>query len=228
MPDLPIMLKVAGRRCVIVGGGSVALRRARAMLACGADVTVIAPKITRELDELAFANRGLTVHCRPYRPDDLNNALIVVIATNNEAVNDQVTFDASATGILINRTDESEAGDVAIMAHDRRGPITLAVHSGGVSAAASVAIRDELLSQLDEAWITLLNEAATYRQRIQSMIPDAGQRQSVLRQLGSREALDALKSGGVEQLRDYYQSLLDAYDASPQPDAPTQNTTPEP
>jgi len=219
MPDMPIMLKVAGRRCLIVGGGSVALRRAKALLACGAEVTVIAPKITRELDELAFANRGLTVHCRPYQKEDLSNATLVVIATDNEAVNDQVAFDASVTGILINRTDESDAGDVQVMAHDRRGPITVAVHSGGGSAAASAAIRDELITNLDEAWITLLEEASAYRARIQSLIPDPAQRQAILRKLGSPEAIYALKSGGVEKLREYYEALLTspAAIASPEP-----------
>lgn len=202
MSHWPVMLKVQGRRCVIVGGGRVALRRAASLLECQARVTVIAPQIAPEL-------RSLAVTCveRAYQAGDLANALLVVVATNDPAVNAQVAADAAAAGVLVNRSDDPEAGDLSIPAHAHHGPITLAVTTGGISATAAAQIRRELSQALDPAWEQLLAIAAPYRDLIQQRMPAGSQRVARLSKLCDSEAMALLKVHGSEAFGRYCEQL---------------------
>ncbi|MFA9479066.1 bifunctional precorrin-2 dehydrogenase/sirohydrochlorin ferrochelatase [Phycisphaerales bacterium AB-hyl4] len=197
MPShLPIMLKLSGRRCVIVGGGPVALRRAQAMLDCDADVTVIAPQI----DDALAALPDLIVHQRPYEPGDLADAVLVVVATDDPAVNDRVARDADERGVLVNRADDPAAGDVAIPAHAHHGPITLAVYTAGRSASAAATIRRSLSDQLDPDWPRLLEAVGLYREQIQARVADPAERHARLRRLTDADAMAILKAQGVDAL----------------------------
>ncbi|MEL7088221.1 MAG: NAD(P)-dependent oxidoreductase, partial [Planctomycetota bacterium] len=126
-PHLPVMLNLRGRRCVVVGGGAVAARRAASLVACGAQVVVVAPAMDEKLDTLLIerAERG-------YASGDLDGAFLVVIATDQPEVNQQVTADAAEERVLINRADEAipapapgsetrrdprMGGDFTVMAH---------------------------------------------------------------------------------------------------------------
>lgn len=197
-PRLPVMLNLAGRRCVVVGGGATAVRRCRSLLECGAQVTVVAPQCDPAL-------AGLPVRWveRPYEDGDLRGAALVVVATDDPLMNVLIAEEAAARGVLVNRADEPNAGDFTVMAHARRQTLTLAVDSGGASASAAAAIRDAMLDQLDPDWITLLQEAAPMRQKIQGLGLAARERQRRLRQLTDDRAMGILKDCGVAALREH-------------------------
>ena len=203
MPDLPAMLKVRGWRVVIVGGGAVARRRAVALIEAGADVTVIAPQIDAELAAL-----DVQIERRAYCSADLAGARLVIIATDSREVNQQVAADAAAAGALVNRADDPDAGDLAIPAHAYRGPITLAVSTAGISARAAAQIRDDLLANLDPAWIELLTIVAPFRGRLQERVHDAAKRNDALRALVSDEAMALLKLEGADALRRRSEAIL--------------------
>lgn len=201
--DLPVMLKVRDRRCLIVGGGSVAVRRAGALLKAGARVAVVAPQIDPEL-----AGLPMDVHTRAYQPSDLDDAMLVVIATDNPQVNAQVAADARQRGVLVNRADDPDQGDLTIPAHAQHGPITLAVHTGGISAGAAAEIRRGLSAALDPDWPRLLEVVAPYRDRIQQSTPDREARRKLLAQLSDPQAMTLLKTQGPEALRQHCERLL--------------------
>lgn len=221
MHDLPVMLKVRGRRCVVVGGGGVAARRARALRDAGAQVVVIAPQIAPEL-----ASLGVTYLQRAYRPGDLAGAWLAVAATDDPAVNQQVAREAAQSGVLINRADDPEAGDWTVPAHAHHGPVTLAVHTGGVSASAAAAIRRQLSAALDPDWPALLAAVAAYRDRIQRRFADPQDRQQRLRKLTDEQAMNILKSQGVDALRRYCESLAAGPDDPPAAGDPPPLDTP--
>ncbi len=204
MAGLPAVLRVCERRCLVVGGGPVALRRVRGLLEAGAAVTVVAPRI-----DDALAAMAVTLHRRPFEPEDLDGMFLVVAATDSSAVNAQVAAEAASRRVLVNRTDDPEAGDVTIPAHARRGPITVAVDTGGISAAAAAAIRDELLDQLDADWPRLIEHAAPYRERIAAAFTDAPRRRARMVALTSPSAMRAWKSGGTAAFEAYCARLLD-------------------
>lgn len=202
MNDLPVMLKVVGRLCVVVGGGAVAARRIAVLEECGARVRVIAP------DAAKLKADGIEIVPRNFQSGDLRGAVLVVVATDDPSVNEAVAADAASDGVLVNRADDSAAGDITIPAHSHHGPITLAVGTGGISAAAAAAIRRGLDAALDPAWPRLLELIAPYRASIQERFGDAGERQSRLVRLADGEMLNLLKSGGEAAVRARADSLL--------------------
>ncbi|MCX5661597.1 MAG: bifunctional precorrin-2 dehydrogenase/sirohydrochlorin ferrochelatase [Planctomycetota bacterium] len=207
MPDLPAMLHVSGRRCVVVGGGAVARRRVVSLLEAGALVTVVAPRIDAEFAALAVTSAitsAVTKLERPYQPGDLADAFLVVIATDDPAVNQRVADDARAAHVLVNRADDPQAGDLRIPAHAHHGPVTLAVNTNGVSAAAAATIRRELSAALDPDWPRLLEAVAPFRAALQSPAgePDPARRLEMLRRLTDAEAMQTLKTQGLDALRE--------------------------
>lgn len=201
------MLKLEGRRCLVVGGGAVALRRSRVLLAADATVDVVAPEIDPALQDM-----DVTIHPRAFEPADLDEAFLVVTATSDTAMNDRVAKLAAERRILVNRPDDAPKGDFVIPAHRHEGRLTLAVHSGGVSASAAGQIRDQLLGKLDPDWIQLLELIAPYRGKLQTLIEDPKERQIVLRKLASPPMLDLLKSSGADALVEACERLVADYD----------------
>lgn len=198
------MLNIRGKRCVVIGGGPVALRRTRALLEAGAAVTVIAPELDPDLTALP-----IELCRRTYQEGDLAGAFLVVIASDIPDVNAAVSREARPLGVLVNRADAPDEGDFTVPAHAHHGPITLAVHTGGVSAAAAAAIRRQLSDALDPRWLVLIERATAYRSIIQERFADPDERRRRLRKLADPEALAILRGRGETALDDYYKALTE-------------------
>jgi uroporphyrin-III C-methyltransferase/precorrin-2 dehydrogenase/sirohydrochlorin ferrochelatase len=125
MSGYAVELEVAGRLVIVVGGGAVALRRTKALVDAGANVTVIAPDVTGELADLPVAVRR-----RRYRAGDLTGAWLVHAATDNQAVNAAVAADAERERIWCVRADDAAASAARTPAVTRHGAVTVAVTSG--------------------------------------------------------------------------------------------------
>ena len=122
----PLMLSMAGRRAVIVGGGSVALRRARGLLESGAHVVVIAPSVVAELADLP-----VTILRRRYRDGDLSAAWLAHAATDDPDVNAMVAAEAERHRVWCVRADDATASAAWTPAVTRHGEVTVAVTAGG-------------------------------------------------------------------------------------------------
>ncbi len=207
MSDLPVILCVTGRRCVVVGGGAVACRRAGSLRDAGADVVVIARRIEPE-HERVLTGLGVEIERRPYQQGDLKGAMLVVIATDDLEVNRQVAQEARASGVLINRADEPSEGDLMIPAHAHHGPVTVAVYTGGASSSAAGAIRRELSAALDEDWPKLLEIVGPYREVIRRDVLTPTLRRERLAALGGESAMATLKRDGLEGLRRYCDEIV--------------------
>ena len=133
---LPLQLSVTGRRCVVVGAGRVGARRARSLVDAGAVVLVVGPEPDPAVVELARTG-AVELASRPVDDDDLAGAFLVVVATGEREVDERVGASARAAGSLVNRADDVRAGDVAFPAVVRRGPVTLAVSTGGRAPAVA-------------------------------------------------------------------------------------------
>jgi len=201
------MLDVLGRRCVVVGGGPVALRRAKALLDAGAEVIVVAPDVEPGLLALEKEGGPITIHKRGFEPRDMDQAFLAVIATNIERVNEGADWAARERGVLINRADAGERSYATFMAAHRQGPLTIAVHTGGASASAAKAIRDQLVEHLDPDWQTLLQYAQDSRESLLNIV-DPAKRRNALLSLVNEQAMHTLKSRGADALRAYYAELM--------------------
>jgi precorrin-2 dehydrogenase/sirohydrochlorin ferrochelatase len=138
--DYPVFLDLAGVPVLVVGGGQVALRKLLGLVEAGAAVSVIAPAVVDGIAEVA------AVQARPYATGDLAGFRLVVTATDDPAVNAQVAADARAAGVFVNSADDPENCTFILPAIARRGPITVAVSTGGVSPALASRLRDEIAS----------------------------------------------------------------------------------
>lgn len=147
MSDFPIALHGERITAVVVGGGSVGTRKALALVEAGAQVRVVSPQVTPELDAAERA-RELTVVRESYSAEHLGRSVLVVAATDSREVNAQIAVDAHASGKLVNITDYPDEGNFHTMALHRSGDVTIAVSSGGVPGAAA-RIRDAIAERFD-------------------------------------------------------------------------------
>ena len=139
----PVFLEMKDRRCVVIGGGTVAERRVEGLVAVGANVTVISPAITDRLRNML--TQGAIRHvAREYRTGDRAGYDLVFVATDNSEINAAVAAEAPSLRIWVNSADDPDHCDFILPAVIRRGDLAVAVSTGGVSPAATRAIREEL------------------------------------------------------------------------------------
>ena len=194
----PILLDLSNRRVVIIGGGTVAARKAKSVIAGGGSLgllSLVAPEISQEVP--CEVERILD----RYRPGYLDGASLVFAATDSPEVNDAVVRDARSRGILVCRTDRPDDGDFIVPAVHRDGSITVAVSTNG--PALSAFVRDEIASKFDANLSALADEMRALRPLITASKLAATRRSEILRSLASRNALDVLASGGPTALRDW-------------------------
>ena len=164
MTDLPIALHGERIAAVVVGGGSVGTRKALALAAAGAQVTVVSPIVTALLEE-AERSRRITIVREAYHNDHLDSATLVVAATSSREVNAQIALDANSRGKLVNITDHPDEGNFHTMALHRSGDVTIAVSSGGVPGAAA-RIRDAIAERFDGRYERAVSALRGLRSRL--------------------------------------------------------------
>ncbi|MEW6376850.1 MAG: bifunctional precorrin-2 dehydrogenase/sirohydrochlorin ferrochelatase [Thermodesulfobacteriota bacterium] len=153
---LPAFLDIHGKKCIVVGGGKVALRKVKILLDCGANVTVISPTLHPDLAQLVN-KKALHRISREYKSGDLGDAVIVIAATDVKEINDQATDEAKRLGALVNVVDDPEPSDFIIPSFFRRKDLTIAVSTSGMSPALAKKIRTTLEEKFGEEYALLLS-----------------------------------------------------------------------
>lgn len=161
-PRYPVALTVAGRLCVVVGGGAVATRKVGSLLEAGARVRVVSPTLSAALVDWVAAGR-LTAERRAYQPGDLRGAFLAVAATDDRAVNAAVAAEARAERALVTVGDDPAASDVVGVAVIRRGGLTVTVATEGRSPAVARLVREVLEEMLTPEYAALLELVAAER-----------------------------------------------------------------
>jgi siroheme synthase-like protein len=164
MSDFPIALHGERILALVVGGGSVGTRKALALVEAGAQVRVVSPLVTPELDAAERA-RELTIVRESYCAEHLGRSMLVVAATESREVNAQIAIDAHASGKLVNITDYPDEGNFHTMAIHRSGDVTIAVSSGGVPGAAA-RIRDAIAERFDGRYERAVSALRGLRSRL--------------------------------------------------------------
>ena len=206
---LPVVLRLAGRRVVVVGAGPVAARKIASLRVAEPDLVVIAPEATDDLAALA-AEGALAWHQRRYAPGDLQGAWLVVAATGVTAHDDAVAADAERAGIWCVRTDGE--GSAALAATVQRGPVQVAVTTGGAGPALAAALRRELASVVGEEWGVLAGLLGELRadpevQRALADVP-SDERARRWRSIITFDTLTMIRDGNVTGAREVARSCL--------------------
>jgi siroheme synthase-like protein len=187
---LPILIEGSAVRVLLVGGGTVASRKAAVLLEAGAHLRVVAPAIADELRAMVATGRVELVE-RGYQSGDVADAQLVVAATDDRAVNAAVLADAQAASRLVNVADAPAAGSFTTMATHRSGELVVGVSAGGVPGAAA-RIRDAIAIRFDGRYARALAELAAVRR----LLLDRGERDAWRRH--ATETFGASFCDGVE------------------------------
>jgi siroheme synthase-like protein len=161
----PMSLKIRGKRCVVVGGGQVARRKVRGLLEYGASVEVISPEPCPELNKLVETGE-IKVLRRRYQPGDLRGAFLAIAATDSRALNRQVVKEAKDRAVLVNVADDPQNSDFIVPSYLRRGTLTIAVSTGGVSPALARKIRTRLERELGDEYASLVRLVGEVRAEV--------------------------------------------------------------
>ena len=148
----PVFLNLTGRRCVIIGGGQIAEGKISKLLDSGAKIIVISPDATQGIR--GFAERGqIEFDLRKYQEGDLQGAFLVIAATNDRVVNQEIFEEAEKQGILLNAVDDMPRCSFIAPSIVEKGPVTVAISTGGASPALARKLREnmEVSSALDWA-----------------------------------------------------------------------------
>jgi siroheme synthase-like protein len=148
-------LNIRRKKCLVVGGGSVALRKVNTLVSCAADVTVISSRVHQGLMRLARRKIIHVIH-RDYEPGDLKGAFVVVAATDDRKVNRRMAEDAKKVRALVNVVDDPESSDFIVPAVVRRGNFTVAISTGGRSPALSRKLRERLETMFGAEYSSLV------------------------------------------------------------------------
>ena len=165
MSALTLSIDMQGKCAVIVGGGTVALRKLRTLLKTGAAVQVIAMDICPEIS--ALSDDGvLSVTIGPYVESALDDAFLVVAATDNPVVNEQVCRDARSRRILVSVADNPTAGDCTFPAILKRGDLEISVSTGGRCPTFAADVRDSIKAHIGHEYGAILDRLAEEREKL--------------------------------------------------------------
>ncbi len=202
------------KKCVaIVGGGTVALRRTRTFLACGAVVRVVAPAVHDEIRQMHEAGR-IAWEPRAFQPADAA-AFLTCAATDDPSINEAVGRAARAAGSLLLRADDADLGDLAVPAHRHLGPITVAIATGGASAQRAAALCDAACEAIPSQLPELLEAVKPWRSWLRRHVTDAEQRRVTLGLMAGDDALSILRTQGRAALDDHLTLIAERATDSP-------------
>lgn len=175
----PVLLNLKGKKCVVAGGGKVAERKALSLLRSGAEVTVISPECTERLKKENLKGR-IKYISRRYKKGDLKNAFLVIAATDSGETNKRISEDAP---YLVNIVDMPLLCNFIAPSVVRRGPLTIAVSTSGISPSLARTIRKELEGLYGREFVKHLNYIKKMRVKALSGIKNDKERIKFLRGL---------------------------------------------
>ena len=197
----PVNLVVAGRPCLVVGGGPVAARKAAGLAACDARVHVVATRVGPEVRQL-----DVTWEERPYEPGEVARYRLAVAATGDPEVDGAVFADGETAGVWVNSADDPANCSFTLPAIVRRGPVVLTVSTGGHSPALAVWLKERLAATIGPEYEVLAGLLSEERDAVRAegrSTEDIDWRRAL-----ESDMLELIRSGHVEQAKERLQACL--------------------
>jgi len=203
----PVFLDISDKPCAVVGGGEVACRKVQRLLQCGARVTVIADALSPELE--ALKARGEITHIDDqYAAEHIASALIVIGATDNRHVNEQIFRDARTERILVNIVDEPERCDFILPSIVERGDLAVAVSTGGKSPALAKRLRRELEQIFGTEYEIYLDIMGQIREMVLARGKSSDENRKIFELLIQSDLLDLIRKKDWNAVRNLIREIL--------------------
>lgn len=164
-PLYPVSLDIDGKRCLVVGGGTVAARKIKALLLCGGIVQIISPRACKVISRLAESGEIDWLR-RGYQPGDVKDAFLVFAATDDPDVQKMVADEAARHHVLLNSADSPELSDFHVPAKIRRRDLVITVSTGGGSPALARLLKMQLAGEYGEEYGVLVALMARIRRQV--------------------------------------------------------------
>ncbi|WP_372865489.1 siroheme synthase CysG, partial [Spongiibacter sp.] len=213
MDFLPLFTKLEGKTCLLVGGGEVALRKARLLHKSGAVLRVVAPDIVAELEQLAKEG-GQCLHA-DYRLDYLDGVFLAIAATDDESLNQRVSQDCNARHIPVNVVDNPDLCSFILPAIIDRSPLVVAVSSGGKSPVLARMIRSRLESSIPAAYGRLADLVGNFRDAVKARFDDIEDRRHFWEETLQGPVAEMVYAGKEKAAGEMLQSLIDSAELRP-------------
>lgn len=207
----PVMLKVAHKRCVIIGGGTVAARKLATLLAADALVTVIAPDFCEAVQKQA-AVPGCTLFKDSYKPEHLEAAFVVIAATNDKAINRQICADAPC---LVNNITEPELSNFTVPVSLSEGNMTLALATGGMPAFTRL-LKEQLAHFLTPQLADFNDFLLSQRDVVKSIDSTSEERTAFWRSVLNQDLLNLIMAGETAQAKEKLRDAVNSFRTQPQ------------
>jgi len=214
MDYLPIFLNLRGERCLVVGGGDIALRKASMLLRAGAEVQVVAPEILPVLREKLEDGKG-GFRLGHYRPADLAGAVLAVAATDHRTVNRQVSEDCRARGLPVNVVDDPALCSFIFPSIVDRSPLMVAVSSAGASPVLARLLRARLESTIPAGYGRLADICGEFRALAKQTFPDTNERRAFWEQELQGRFAELVYAGSEDAAREHLRKAFAAAQPTP-------------
>lgn len=203
----PINVDIRGKDCLVVGGGPIAERKAESLLLAGGKVRLVSPEVTETIEQ--WANEGkIALSKRPFAPEDLSGSFLVIGATNDKSVQDQVYQLCQKQNILVNIVDVPSRCNFIFPAVIRRGDFTLAISTNGASPGFSKKMRRQLESQFGEEYGVFLDWMGKARSQVLGKLPIEEERKKAFQSLIDSPVLELLQQGKEKEARETFDQIL--------------------
>jgi len=205
---MPISVSLKDRRCLVVGGGPVALRKVESLLDYDTTITVVAPEASEKLEYHARRGR-IALERREYRSPEAADYGLVISATNDASLNGRVHDDARGAGALVNVVDDPRHSDFIFPAVIRRDCLTAAISTDGKAPFVSGHLRLVLENVFPEHWGRLMRLAAAFRSRVRAeWADDPAKRDACYAEFLEADWKSLLKESSGEQIEDELTRML--------------------
>jgi len=197
-------LKLTGRRCLVVGGGEIALEKVEGLLACDGDVTVVAPEANEAIQELAREG-SVAWERREYGgPEDLEGVFMVIASTDDTDVNIGIYEDAEKRAMLVNVVDVPPLCNFILPAIVRTGPLAIAISTAGASPALAKRIKAEIADEYGEPYARLAELLNEVRGWAKGNLPTYQDRKVFFESIvnGEPDPVELLRTGDERSVRD--------------------------
>ena len=207
MKYYPVHLDIKNRNCLVVGGGAVGTRKVNTLLECGAGVTVVSPNPTSQLTELA-SEGAITLTRRAYRSSDLDGAFLVIGATDDESLNQQISNDAARTHTLCNIADRPEVCNFILPSIIQRGDLVITISTSGKSPALAKKLRQKLETQFGKEYAEFLLLMGAIRKKLLSRAHEPEAHKTLFNQLIDSDLIQLMQAGKTEEINSLLYKIL--------------------
>jgi len=195
----PLLLDIAQKPCIVLGGGKVAERKVKMLLKFDAMVKLISPDVTNALRLLAQEGK-INIVRRGYRTTDLRNVSLIFAATDNKKMNNKIRDDARRRNIPVNVVDNPDLCDFIVPSIIKKGPLVIAISTSGVLPLLSKKLRKEIDSIVTKDYIQYADIVGKFRKYIINSIEDKKTRRDIMKKIG-RMSIEDLNNMGLKEIK---------------------------